>query len=89
MFENTTYFEDLTYSKVQNFLFELGFKHLPAKSNHIILWHSGSGALIVLPHYEPQVIIRPVHQILIRRILIEYGLIEDKSANRLLDKIPS
>ncbi|MEM9541891.1 MAG: type II toxin-antitoxin system HicA family toxin [Cyanobacteria bacterium P01_E01_bin.42] len=88
MFENTAHFENLTYSELQKFLLELGFKNLPAKSNHIILWHSGSGALIILPNYELQAIVRPVHRILIRRILIEYGLIEDKSANRLVEKIP-
>ena len=82
-------FEDITYSEIEEFLLKLEFKNLPIKSNHIVFLHSPSGALIVLPHYEPQAKIRPVHQILIRRILTEYGLIEEERVNRLLDKIPS
>ncbi|MGK7923771.1 MAG: hypothetical protein AB4290_00710 [Spirulina sp.] len=79
----------IVYSQLKTFLFQLQFTLLPVQGNHLVFQHPESEALIVLPHYEPNDAIARVHWILIHRILIEYGVLDEENIERFLAKIPS
>lgn len=77
----------ILYSQLKTFLFELQFILVPMEEKYLVFRHPESEALIALPHYEPDAAIAKVHLILIRRILIEYGLGEEESFNDFLEKV--
>ncbi|WP_199332508.1 hypothetical protein [Anabaena catenula] len=48
-----------------------------------------SGTLVILPAYEQQAYIQPVHLVAVRRVLVENGLINTNSFDSFLGKVAS
>ena len=51
--------------------------------------HLASEALIILPGYEQKAYVDATHLVAVRRILIEYGLMDKSAFDSFLEKVPS
>ena len=77
---------EIIYSELENLILSLGFSPIKTTGNHKIFQHS-SGALIVLPDYQKKSRLNQIHLIAVRRILKEYGLMNEYDFNNYFNKI--
>jgi predicted RNA binding protein YcfA (HicA-like mRNA interferase family) len=65
-----------TYRKVFHRLNKLGFALQPTKGKHLYFQHP-NGAVILLPPVRATAKLNPLHEVMIRATLKNYGLIPD------------
>ncbi len=82
-------YRDIIFNELEKFLLKLGFTTLPTAGSHKVFQYPSSGALIILPAYEQQAYVHPVHLVAVRRILIENGLIDRNAFNNFWEKVAS
>ena len=82
-------FKNMLFADLKQLLFKLEFQSIPTLGNHYIFEHPISQALVILPKYEDQVYVDQTHLIAVRRILIEYGLIDEVRFDFTWEKMAS
>ncbi|NES99483.1 MAG: type II toxin-antitoxin system HicA family toxin [Sphaerospermopsis sp. SIO1G1] len=80
-------FKDMLFQDLKQFLFKLGFKLIPTSGNHLIFKHSASQALVILPLYKDKSYVERIHLVTVRRILIEYDLIDKSEIDFIFTKV--
>lgn len=80
---------NIIFSDLEKFLLKLGFTALRISGSHKVFQHSSSQALVILPAYEQQAYVHPVHLLAVRRILIENELIDRNAFDSFLEKVAS
>jgi hypothetical protein len=79
----------LIYSELEQWLFHLGFTALITSGEQKVFQHPRTDTLIVLPKYESQEPVHPIHLTAVRRILLENGLVSEDIFSNFLEKVPS
>lgn len=77
--------EAIVFSDLIKLLSRLGFTQHSVE-NQDVFQHLESDTSIVLPHYELQDILRPIHVVGTRKILVEKGLMEPAAFDGYLEK---
>lgn len=77
----------MTFADLERLLLKLGFIACQTVGNHQVFQHPASNTLIVLPRYEPQEFLRPVHLVSVRKILTENGLMTIAAFDGFLEKV--
>jgi hypothetical protein len=77
--------EAIVFSDLIQLLFRLGFTQYSV-GNQEVFQHVESDTSIVLPHYELREILRPIHVVGTRKILVENGLMEPAAFDGYLEK---
>ncbi|QDZ41168.1 type II toxin-antitoxin system HicA family toxin [Euhalothece natronophila Z-M001] len=73
----------ITFAELKDFLFNFGFETLSTAGSQKVFKHFSSGALIALPYYQESACIRQIHLVAIRRILLEYRLVDEETCDRV------
>lgn len=81
--------KDIIFADLEQLLLKVGFTTLPTAGSHKVFNYPSSRALIILPSYEKNAYVHPVHLVAVRRILIENGLIDSSAFDSFLEKVPS
>ena len=79
--------EEITFSDLDKLLSRLGFTTPPTTGSQTVFQHTASNTLIILPHYEPQEILRQIHLLGTQKILIEKGLISKAAFQGFMEKV--
>ncbi|BAZ23870.1 hypothetical protein NIES4073_47600 [Kalymmatonema gypsitolerans NIES-4073] len=80
---------DIIFSELEKYLLKLGFTTLPTAGFQKVFQYPSSEVLVILPAYEQQAYVHPVHLVAVRRILIENELIDKNAFDSFLDKVAS
>ena len=80
---------DIQFTNLEPLLFKIGFTKVPTTGSQQVYQYPLSGTLVILPAYEKQAYVQPVHLIAVRRILVENGLINTNSFDSFLGKVAS
>ncbi|NMG21252.1 type II toxin-antitoxin system HicA family toxin [Brasilonema bromeliae] len=80
---------DIIFNELEKYLLKLGFTALRTSGSHKVFQHPSSEALVILPAYEQQAYVHPVHLLAVRRILIENELIDRNAFDSFLEKVAS
>lgn len=80
---------DIIFRELEKFLFKLGFTASLTTGSHKVFQYPSSGVLVILPAYEQQAYVHPVHLVAVRRILIENELIDSNAFDNFLQKVAS
>jgi predicted RNA binding protein YcfA (HicA-like mRNA interferase family) len=81
--------DSLTFAKLDGYLAGLGFHIKPVEDSHVAYQHPASGAVIVLrPHRASDKVNQSVWAV-VRRTLVENGLVEPESLEEWLLKSPA
>jgi predicted RNA binding protein YcfA (HicA-like mRNA interferase family) len=80
---------DIIFSELEKFLLKLGFSASPTTGSQKVFQYPSSGVLVILPAYEQQAYVHPVHLVAVRRILIENELIDKNAFDSFLEKVAS
>ncbi|MBS9389457.1 MAG: type II toxin-antitoxin system HicA family toxin [Dolichospermum sp. WA123] len=80
---------DIQFSNLEQLLFKIGFTKVPTTGSQQIYQYPLSGTLVILPAYEQQAYVQPVHLVAVRRVLAENGLINSNSFDSFLGKVAS
>ncbi|KAB8315304.1 type II toxin-antitoxin system HicA family toxin [Tolypothrix campylonemoides VB511288] len=80
---------DIIFSELEKYLLKLGFTTLPTTGSHKVFQYPSSGVLVILPAYDQQAYVHPVHLVAVRRILIENELIDKNAFDSFLEKVAS
>jgi hypothetical protein len=79
----------LTFARLDSYLAGLGFHVKPVEDSHVAYRHPASGAVIVLrPHRASDKVSQSVW-VVVRRTLVENGLVEPESLEEWLLKSPA
>ena len=76
----------IIYSELENLILNLGFSSITTTGRHKVLKHS-LGALIVLPDYQKKSPLNQIHLVAVRRILKDYGLMNERDFDNYFDRI--
>ncbi|MDB9523684.1 type II toxin-antitoxin system HicA family toxin [Dolichospermum circinale CS-1225] len=80
---------DIQFTDLEKLLFKIGFTKVPTAGSQQVYQYPLSGTLVILPAYEQQAYVQPVHLVAVRRILVENELINSNSFNSFLGKVAS
>jgi hypothetical protein len=80
--------EQVTFADLEKLLIKLGFVNLQ-NPQYQIFEHPQESALVALPHYSPDDIIRPIHLVATRGTLEAYGLMSREAFDGLTEKVLS
>ncbi|OUL35886.1 hypothetical protein BV372_09180 [Nostoc sp. T09] len=80
---------NIQFTDLEQLLLKIGFTKVPTTGSQQVYQSSSSGALIVLPAYEQQAYVQPVHLVAVRRVLIENDLINTNTFDSFLEKVAS
>ncbi|UBF24532.1 type II toxin-antitoxin system HicA family toxin [Kovacikia minuta CCNUW1] len=79
---------EITFADIEKLFLKLGFAPSNTAGTQQVFRHSALGTLIVLPDYDHQESIRPIHLTTIRKILVENGLMTPAAFDGFLEKVP-
>jgi hypothetical protein len=79
--------DNITFANLEKLLFKLGFTAPKTSLPQKIFQHKPSDTLIVLPPYQPQDILRPIHLLSTQKLLVERDLISQAAFEGALEKI--
>ncbi len=79
--------ENITFADLEKLLLKLGFISCKTSVPQKFFQHQPSDTLIVLPPYQPQDILRPIHVLAVQTQLVERGLISQAAFEGALEKI--
>jgi hypothetical protein len=82
-------FKNMLFKDLKQLLFKLEFQSIPTSGNHYVFQHPFSEALAIIPKYENQAYVDKIHLVAMRRILIEYGLIDGVKFDYIWARIAS
>ncbi|MDB9485301.1 type II toxin-antitoxin system HicA family toxin [Dolichospermum circinale CS-537/01] len=80
---------DIQFTDLEQLLFHIGFTKVPTAGSQQVYQYPLSGTLVILPAYEQQAYVQPVHLVAVRRILVENELINTNSFDSFLGKVAS
>ncbi|MDZ7959213.1 MAG: type II toxin-antitoxin system HicA family toxin [Aulosira sp. DedQUE10] len=80
---------NIQFTDLEQLLLKIDFTKVSTTGNQQVYQSSSSGALIILPAYEPQAYVQPVHLVAVRRVLLENGLINMNTFDSFLEKVAS
>ncbi len=80
---------DIQFTDLEQLLFKIGFTKVPTTGSQQVYQYPSSGTLVILPAYEQQAYVQPVHLVAVRRILVENGLININTFDNFMGKITS
>ncbi|MDD1416104.1 type II toxin-antitoxin system HicA family toxin [Dolichospermum sp. ST_con] len=80
---------DIQFTDLEQLLFKIGFTKVPTTGSQQVYQYPLSGTLVILPAYEQQAYLQPVHLVAVRRILVENGLINTNTFDNFMGKIAS
>ena len=78
----------LSYATVTRILHDVGFEREPAAGAQLVFHHQELDAWIVLPPGGPDETLDAIHMAIVRRQLIEWGLVENEEAFGALAATP-
>lgn len=78
----------ITFNELRQLLTRLDFSEVTQRT-HVRFEHDASGAVVILRPYRSTEIVTPIHLAVVRRTLVEKGLIEAESFERFLQKAPA
>jgi hypothetical protein len=78
--------EQITFADLEKLLLKLGFVKLQNPKYHIFE-HPQENALVALPRYAPNDVVRPIHLVATRGTLEAYGLMSREVFEGLAEKI--
>jgi len=81
--------KEIAFADLERLLQSTGFVRAPTSGSHIVFERAGSGIVIVLPTYQNDATVRPVHVIAVRQTLIANGLIDADTFDKRLEKVSS
>jgi predicted RNA binding protein YcfA (HicA-like mRNA interferase family) len=81
--------DPIIFDDLSKLLTRLGFKLRAVSGPQTVFQHIDSDTLIVLPHYEPQDVLRAMHLASTRKLLIEKDLITQAAFDGYLEKTPN
>ncbi len=76
----------ILFANLQDFLQGLGFTSKVIPGSHVYFQHPDAGALIVLRLYRSEEEVGPTDQVLVRRVLDDYGIVERERFDMLLQE---
>jgi predicted RNA binding protein YcfA (HicA-like mRNA interferase family) len=76
--------ETLTFSELRDRLAQLGFAETDVPGSHVAFEHAPSGALLVLRPHRPKDKLAPAVVAVVRRTLVENGLLSGAAFERWL-----
>jgi hypothetical protein len=79
--------ETITFADIEKLLFRLGFTLHETAGTQKVFYHQESDTLIMLPPYQPQDILRPIHIAAVRIQLVQRGLISEAAFEGALEKV--
>lgn len=59
----------ITFEQLDTFLRQVGFLSIPTEGQHLLYENAASGAMIILPPYQPTDPVRPTHLIAVEQLL--------------------
>jgi predicted RNA binding protein YcfA (HicA-like mRNA interferase family) len=80
--------KEITFADLEKLLSKLGFSRCQTGGSQQVFQYPPLGTLIVLPNYEEQETIRPIHLVAVQRTLIENDLISSAVFDGFLEKVP-
>jgi hypothetical protein len=80
--------EPVIFADLEKLLLKLGFVKLQNPKYHIFD-HPQDNALVALPHYARNDVVRPIHLVATRGTLEAYGLMSREGFDGLTEKVPS
>ncbi|QEI43178.1 hypothetical protein BMF77_03794 [Dolichospermum sp. UHCC 0315A] len=80
---------DIQFTDLEQLLFKIGFTKVPTTGSQQVYQYLSSGSLVILPAYEQQAYLQPVHLVAVRQILVENGLINTNTFDSFMRKIVS
>jgi predicted RNA binding protein YcfA (HicA-like mRNA interferase family) len=80
---------DIQFTDLEQLLLQIGFTKLQTTGSQQVYQYPSSGTLVILPAYEQQAYVQPVHLVAVRRILVENGLINTNTFDSFMGKIAS
>lgn len=80
---------NVRFTDLEQLLLKIGFAKVPTTGTQQVYQSSSSGALIILPAYEQQAYVQPVHLVAVHRVLLENGLINTNTFDSFLGKVAS
>ena len=72
-------YKTMTYRHIATILKAIGFKEKRMKAAHIVFSHPKSNAVILLPYYTSKMIIPDPHLAMIKRTIIEKGILSEEA----------
>jgi predicted RNA binding protein YcfA (HicA-like mRNA interferase family) len=79
--------ENIIFDDVEKLLLRLGFVNCSPTGRQRVFQHPGSETVIVLPAYEHGEMVRPIHLVGIRKMLVENGLITSAAFDGYMEKV--
>lgn len=79
--------ENITFADLEKLLLKLGFTAPKTSLPQKIFQHESSDTLIVLPPYRSQDILRPIHLLSTKKLLVERDLISQAAFEGALEKV--
>ncbi len=81
--------KNIQFIDLEELLLKIGFAKVSTTGSQQVYQYPSSGTLIILPPYEQQAHIQPVHLVAVRRVLVENGLITTNTFDSFLGKVAS
>ncbi|OWY64371.1 hypothetical protein B7486_47605 [cyanobacterium TDX16] len=78
---------DIQFTDLEQLLLKIGFAKVPTTGSQLVYQYPSSGTLVILPAYEKQAYVQPVHLTAVRRVLAENGLIDTNTFDNFLAKV--
>ena len=75
----------VTFADLRQFLLRLGFVETRVPKSHLVYQHASSGTVLTVRPYRPRDHVDATTLIVVRRHLVERGLIEAAAFERLLE----
>ncbi len=79
--------ENITFAGIEKLLFRLGFISCETKGTQKVYRHEPSDTLIMLPPYQPQDRLRPIHVAAVQIQLVQRSLISKAAFEGALEKV--
>jgi predicted RNA binding protein YcfA (HicA-like mRNA interferase family) len=79
--------DNIIFADLEKLLLRLGFVNCPSTGTQRVFQHADSETVIVLPAYETDELVRPIHLVGMRKILVENGLITSAAFDGYMEKV--
>ncbi|MEH1782847.1 MAG: type II toxin-antitoxin system HicA family toxin [Nostoc sp.] len=80
---------NIQFIDLEELLLKAGFAKVATTGSQQVYQYPSSGTLVILPPYEQQAYVQPVHLVAVRRVLLENDLISMNTFDRFLEKVAS
>lgn len=79
--------EAITFADLEKLLLRLGFVACETAGTQKVFRHLVSDTVLVFPAYQPQDLVRPIHLVGVRKMLVEKDLISQAAFEGALEKV--